>query len=60
MRRTPTSQRPKCRCGPHVAAELRDDGPTAEHLATGTEAANRRMARRLADKYCSPGPGKLC
>eukprot|EP00966_Prymnesium_polylepis_P040231 933523-Prymnesium_polylepis.1 len=27
-----------------------------EHLATGTEAINRRMARRLDDKYCSPGP----
>eukprot|EP00966_Prymnesium_polylepis_P140857 3252745-Prymnesium_polylepis.1 len=27
-----------------------------EHLATGTEAVNRRMARRVADRYCSPGP----
>mmetsp|Transcript_34691 Transcript_34691/g.87195 ORF Transcript_34691/g.87195 Transcript_34691/m.87195 type:complete len:144 (+) Transcript_34691:384-815(+) len=42
----------KCRCGPHVAAELRGDGPAVEHLATGTEAVNRRMARRLADVIC--------
>eukprot|EP00966_Prymnesium_polylepis_P023033 529562-Prymnesium_polylepis.1 len=32
------------------------DGPAVEHLATGTEAVNRRMARLLADGYCSPGP----
>ena len=41
--------------GPYVAAELRGDGPAVEHLATGTEAVNRRIARRLADDYCSPG-----
>ena len=44
--------------GPSVAAELRGDGPVVEHLATGTEAVNRRMARRLDDRYCSPGQGE--
>ena len=39
--------------GPYVAAELRGDGPAVEHLATGTEAVNRRIARRLVDDYCS-------
>ena len=34
--------------GPYVAAELRGDGPAVEHLATGTEAVNRRIARRGA------------
>ena len=48
----------KCRCGPHVAAELRGDGPAVEHLATGTEAVNRRMATRPSDVMCSPGPGE--
>eukprot|EP00966_Prymnesium_polylepis_P280768 6487394-Prymnesium_polylepis.1 len=33
-------------------------GPAVEHLATGTEAVNRRMDRRLADSYYSPGPGE--
>eukprot|EP00966_Prymnesium_polylepis_P016063 371043-Prymnesium_polylepis.2 len=38
-----------------VAVELRFDGPAVEHLATGTEAVSRRMAKRLAGRYCSPG-----
>jgi hypothetical protein len=39
---------PKSSGGPYFAVELRGDGPAVEHLATGTEAVNRRMARRLA------------
>eukprot|EP00966_Prymnesium_polylepis_P258007 5959779-Prymnesium_polylepis.1 len=35
--------------GPYVAVEPRGDGPAVDDLATGTEAVNRRMARRLAD-----------
>eukprot|EP00966_Prymnesium_polylepis_P217987 5044567-Prymnesium_polylepis.1 len=29
-----------------------------EHLATGTETVNRRMATHLSDVICSPGPGE--
>jgi hypothetical protein len=29
-----------------------------EHLATGTEAVNRRMATQASDVICSPGPGE--
>eukprot|EP00966_Prymnesium_polylepis_P181964 4215107-Prymnesium_polylepis.2 len=41
--------------GPYVAMTLRGDGPAVEHLTTGTEAVNRRMARHLADRDCPPG-----
>eukprot|EP00966_Prymnesium_polylepis_P299525 6921834-Prymnesium_polylepis.1 len=27
-------------------------------LATGTEAVNRRISKRLADRYCSSGSGE--
>ena len=56
MRRTPTSQSPVVG---RTHRELRGDGPAVEHLATGTEAVNRRIARRLADGYCSSGPGRV-
>eukprot|EP00966_Prymnesium_polylepis_P199567 4624988-Prymnesium_polylepis.1 len=55
MRRTPTSQ--KSSGGPYVGVELRGNGPAMEHLATGTEAVNRRMASRFAGVICFPGPG---
>eukprot|EP00966_Prymnesium_polylepis_P281689 6509074-Prymnesium_polylepis.1 len=44
--------------GPYAAVELCGDGIAVEHLATGTEAVNRLMARRLADVIYSPGPGE--
>eukprot|EP00966_Prymnesium_polylepis_P117401 2713316-Prymnesium_polylepis.1 len=44
MRRTPTTNLAKPSGGPYVAAELRSDGPAA----MGTEAVNRRMARRTS------------
>eukprot|EP00966_Prymnesium_polylepis_P053752 1242532-Prymnesium_polylepis.1 len=59
MRRTPTSQSPAVArtCMSARSSADRGDGPAEEHLVTGTEAVNRRMARRLGDIYCSPGPG---
>eukprot|EP00966_Prymnesium_polylepis_P256042 5914782-Prymnesium_polylepis.1 len=44
------------RCKEHANAELRGDGPAVEHLATGNEAVNRRMA--ISDAIYSPGPGE--
>eukprot|EP00966_Prymnesium_polylepis_P136059 3143956-Prymnesium_polylepis.2 len=53
---TTTSQSPVvARTSPRSSAAM---APAEEHLATGTEAVNRRMARRLVDRYCSPGAGK--
>jgi hypothetical protein len=50
MRRAPTSQSAGV-ARTRRRAELRGDGPAVEHLATDTEAMNRRIARRLADEY---------
>ena len=41
-----------------MAAELIGGVPAAWHLATSTEAADRGMAIRLSDVYCTPAPGE--
>ena len=41
-----------------MAAALLGDILAAWHLATSTEAADRGMAMRLSDVYCTPAPGE--